>query len=230
MELFICRYCSSQCKNHNSFINHERMCKLNPSRIISEKTDKWYSAMAGKTGNNQYTKAKETGIPYEMKDSTREKHSINGIQRDKNGYWTEERRESHSVAMSHAVVKHPNSYSSGNRGRVKRIQYDGLLFQGNWELCFYKWCKQNNISVAKCDEWFEYEFEGTRKYFPDFILKDYNVYVEVKGYKTKKDEAKWSQFKKKLLIVESKDIDSINNNTYDLLYNLEMANGEPERS
>lgn len=123
-------------------------------------------------------------------------------------------RIKHSESMKRAVANNPDSYSSGNRGRVKRIEYDGLKFQGKWELYFYQWCKRNGIVVDKCSEWFEYEWNGTRKYFPDFILEDFECYVEVKGYKTDRDEAKWSQFKKKLLVVDKKDIPKLLNDTY----------------
>ena len=33
-----------------------------------------------------------------------------------------------------------------------------------------------------------------RYYTPDFYLPDEDIYIEIKGYKTIKDEAKWSQF------------------------------------
>jgi aspartate carbamoyltransferase regulatory subunit len=29
---FVCSYCGKICKNHNSWRNHERLCKHNPSR------------------------------------------------------------------------------------------------------------------------------------------------------------------------------------------------------
>ena len=159
---------------------------------------------------NQWTKAKETGIPYIIKDSTREKFANH----TKNRVWDEQARKRHSDSMKRAVAKNPESYSSGNRGRVKRIEYDGIILQGKWELYFYQWCKRNNIAVQKCNEWFEYNWNGVRKYFPDFYLPDHDMYVEVKGYKTERDEAKWSQFKKSLLVVDKRDIPLLLNDTY----------------
>jgi len=161
---------------------------------------------------NQWTKAKETGIPYIVKESTSHKFREN----NKRQVWTEERRKKHSESMKKAVAANPKSYSSGNRGRVKRIEYDGLSFQGKWELYFYQWCKRNNVKIEKCNEWFEYEWNGIRRYFPDFKLPSYDTYVEVKGYKTERDEAKWNQFKKRLLVIEKKDISSLLNDTYKL--------------
>ena len=138
------------------------------------------------------------------------------IRKNKNIRWTDERKLKHSMIMKEAVRKYPESYNTGNKGRVKRIEYDGLSFQGKWELYFYQWCKRNDVKIEKCNEWFEYEWNGIRKYFPDFILLDYEVYVEVKGYKTERDAAKWNQFKKKLLIVDKKDIPCLLNDSYKL--------------
>jgi len=36
------------------------------------------------------------------------------------------------------------------------------------------------------------------------------IYIEVKGYQTPKDDAKWKQFPKKLLIVKKKEIENLN--------------------
>jgi wobble nucleotide-excising tRNase len=48
-------------------------------------------------------------------------------------------------------------------------------------------------------------------------LPKYDSYVEVKGYKTERDEAKWKQFPKKLLIIDKKDIDNIKKGIYNLI-------------
>lgn len=40
MELFICLYCTRECKNKKSVINHERLCKLNPNRQFINTKDR----------------------------------------------------------------------------------------------------------------------------------------------------------------------------------------------
>ena len=56
---------------------------------------------------------------------------------------------------------------------------------------------------------FQYEYEGkTRNYYPDFYLVEDDKYVEIKGYETEKDRAKWTQFKKSLLILKRKELTS----------------------
>lgn len=200
-----CNFCGKVCKNINSLRNHERLCKLNPNREFTPpKSQAWYDSMSKRRGRgtNQFTKAKETGIPYIIKESTRKKISeISKMQ-----VWSDERRLLHSIMMKNVVELHPESYTSSNRGRTKQIIFDGIKFQGSWELDYYKWSIENSIEIERCKEFFEYEWNGIRKYFPDFYLPKLDIYVEIKGYETERDRAKWSQFPKKLLIIRKKDI------------------------
>ena len=123
--------------------------------------------------------------------------------------WTEQQRVDHRVSMKRAVEEHPESYTSSNRGRTKQIIAHGIKFQGSWELIFFEWCLSKQITISRCEQWFNYEWNGTRKYNPDFYLPDRDFYVEIKGYKTEKDEAKWSAFPHKLLIISKMEIEHI---------------------
>jgi hypothetical protein len=149
---------------------------------------------------------------YVMSDSTRQKI----IDANTRRLWSDQSKEKHSVSMKKAVENHPESYTSSNRGRVKQIVYKGIKFQGNWELDFYKWCETNSISCIRNTEGFKYEWNGNRTYFPDFYLIEKDMYVEVKGYKTERDSAKWEQFPKQLIVVQEQDIMSIRKNIYTL--------------
>jgi len=158
---------------------------------------------------NQWTKAKETGVPYILKNSTREKLS-KGTQKSNLKKWSDPNFcKKHSEAMKRAVEKNPEAYTSSNRGRTKQIEYDGIKFQGKWELEFYQYCKNQNILIERSTKWFEYEWQGVRKYFPDFYLPEYDLYVEVKGYETDRDKAKWLYFPNKLRIIRKQDIINI---------------------
>lgn len=134
------------------------------------------------------------------------------IEKNKNVVWSDERRKKHSESMKKAVEKHPDSYTSSNRGRTKQIFYDGIKFQGKWELDFYKYCKNNSVKIVKCNEWFEYEWNGLRKYFPDFYLSELDLYIEIKGYETDRDRAKWNAFPKKLKVIKKEEIKLIREN------------------
>jgi hypothetical protein len=165
---------------------------------------------------NQWTKAKQTGIPYVIKDETRKKFSEHTKSLNKERWSDPENKVKQSRSMKKAVEKFPESYTSSNRGRTKQIEYNGLKFQGNWELEFYKWCVNNNIPCERNTEGFSYTWNGDRTYFPDFYLPDQDVYVEVKGYQTERDLAKWNQFPKKLLKILKDDIIQIQQNKFSL--------------
>lgn len=89
MTIFICGYCGSRRKNHNSWINHERLCKENPNRQKTIFADPNFQKSNKNGGSgNQYTKAQELGLPKpEVSKETRkkigEKSRLNNLNRDK---------------------------------------------------------------------------------------------------------------------------------------------------
>lgn len=181
-----CLFCGSVFSSKNSLNNHTIRCPANPDRKLQTIT------LAGKISSKEkYTKWAAT-------------------------YWTQDRRNERSIKMKAAVEKNPESYTSSNRGRTKQIEYNGIKFQGQWELDFYKWCNNNNVRCERSKNWFPYEWNGSRKYNPDFYLPDLNRYVEVKGYETERDRRKWLQFPEDLVIIKAKEIASIRKGTYSL--------------
>lgn len=65
--------------------------------------------------------------------------------------------------------------------RFKNIEYDNYIFNSNDEILFYKFCKDNNISLIIHDTYcIEYEFNQKHHlYFPDFRIGD--RLIEIKG-------------------------------------------------
>lgn len=197
-----CNFCEKECKSNNSKAQHELYCKSNPNGKIKKSS----MGMLGKQGSNQFIKGTARPMSKEGRDAIRKMN--------KERIWTIESRKKHSDSMKRAVENNPEAYSSSNRGRVKQIIYKGIKFQGNWELAFYQWCETNNILCTRNTKGFKYEWNGNRTYFPDFHLIEKDVYIEVKGYKTERDSAKWEQFPKQLIVVQKQDIMSIKKNTY----------------
>ena len=202
--MFCCKFCEKECKSKHSVIAHESFCKSNPT---SSKRKPSYG-MLGKKGGNQWTKAKENGIIITLTEESKKKMTSH-LSRE----WSAERREEHSKVMRKAVDANPSSYN-GNFGKAKKIEYDGIIFHGKWELTFYQWCKEKGIEVEKCKERFDYFYEKDRKYNPDFYLPETKTYVEVKGLMTEKDVAKWTQFPKTLRVIKKQHIHMIKKNTF----------------
>lgn len=202
-----CKFCNREAATLNSNSQHELYCKSNPDRRIKKAS----MGMLGKKGANQYTYGAI------MSEDTRTKLRESSTKLNNERWSNPENRIKHSAAMKRAVANNPESYTSSNRGRTKQIIYKGIKFQGSWELSFYRWCEANEVECNRNSEGFAYEWNGTRTYFPDFYLPAFNAYVEVKGYKTEQDDAKWKQFPKKLLVVVKKDIDMIKKDCYNIV-------------
>ncbi len=81
--------------------------------------------------------------------------------------------------------------------------YKGINLHGKQELAFAKFLDEKHIKWIRCKESFPYIFEDVeRRYTPDFYLPETDEYVEIKGFRTKKDLAKWQCFpKNKILTV-----------------------------
>jgi hypothetical protein len=186
-----CIYCQKEFAKRNGITLHQRSCKFNPNRVAHP---------------NQWTNG------YTWKPETLEKIS----QASKKQIWCEEKRARQSIIMKRAVENNPESYTSSNRGRTKQIEYKEIKFQGQWELDFYMWCEEQGIAVERSKVWFDYNWNGARKYNPDFYLPELNTYVEVKGYETDRDRNKWLQFPKNLVIIKAKQIFEIRKGIFNL--------------
>ena len=98
-------------------------------------------------------------------------------------------------------------------GKGKKGWYKGYWCDSSWELAYVIYNLDHEIKFERNKIGFEYEYENKIfKYYPDFILKD-GTYVEIKGYKSKKDEAKFKYFPTnlKLKIFEFKQLEKILN-------------------
>ena len=201
--MFQCTFCGKEWEIKKSHTQHQNRCKLNPNSIAS----------------NQFSKAKKLGVLVELDDS--EESKAKRSKRSKlasEARWSREgAKEKASEIMKLVVENNPESYTSSNRGRVKQVEYDGLKFHGSWEVEFYKFCKSQNIQCERPKQHFPYEWNGsTHSYFPDFFLPEFNVWVEIKGYKTERDEAKWNQFPLKHVVIMKDEIKSIQRNDFDI--------------
>jgi hypothetical protein len=128
--------------------------------------------------------------------------------------YSEERKNQIKSYMKKAVEDHPASYSNCKRYRAKRFVTDGVRFDSSWELIFYRWAENAGLNPKRCLESFVYEWDGARKYFPDFYIESLDLYIEVKGQMTDRDKAKWQSFPKKLKVIMKNEIDEIKKGTF----------------
>lgn len=117
--------------------------------------------------------------------------------------------------MRRVVRERPESYSAANvNGRVRRIEYNGVLLDGGWELSVAKYLDNNKIKWCRPTVGFDYMWEGSiHVYYPDFYLPELDCFIEVKGYERPRDLCKWAVVPN-LIVIKKDEIKQINEGTY----------------
>ncbi len=113
-------------------------------------------------------------------------------------------RQAIADAVQHKVAAGTwhNSFS-----RARTHEYRGVRLYGMWEVAFAKHLDATGVEWRRPTESFPYDFENVqRRYTPDFYLPATDEYIEVKGYPTAKDRAKWAQFPGKLRVVLGEEL------------------------
>lgn len=120
--------------------------------------------------------------------------------------------------MKEIAKNNPDYSGRYNRGKVKaRICSNGMEVLGSWEELIVEKSMEENLEISKPTIGYSYIFEeSTRTYYPDFYIPSLDLYIEVKGYKTEKDEAKWDHLinfhKKKLIVIQKREISLLKQN------------------
>lgn len=205
----LCVFCNKLCKNNNSKRQHEIRCKKNPNalKVISSfisYNEKLKSGELEKSHSNHFIKAKKLGLDKPIiTNSTRKKLSEAG----KNNVWDDERRKYHSEVMAKVALENPDVYGNKQKRTIKK--YKGINFDSSWELYVAIYFDFNKINWIRPKQPFPYFWKDNwHLYFPDFYLPDQDLYIEVKGYETDRDVAKWSAVKN-LLVFKQKEIEII---------------------
>lgn len=180
--MITCKFCNSEF----STMNHQVRCRLNPDRKMKIWTD----------------------------DDRRQ----NGIRsRAQKDIWTAEKRALKSAKMKEVVKDNPDSYSKNNvSGRVKMYEvsdsFGKTTVKGTWELKVATWLNDNNIKwTNKITPISYYWNDSWHLYFPDFHMIDTDTLIEVKGYETDRDIAKWQSVNKQLFVIRKSDMSNLDN-------------------
>lgn len=202
--MLYCKYCGKECKNNNSLVQHQIRCKNNPDSIPSSFIKYNEDIKLGikiKSYSNQYTKAECLGL---------EKPIVSEETRNKQKYWlgknlSKETKEKLSNTICNKI---DNDEWHTNRGIS--IEYNGIIFDSSWEIEFAKLLDNKAIKWERPKRSFEYIWnDSIHKYYPDFYLVDYDLYIEIKGIPTDRDYCKWRQFKFDLDIYDSQDLHNL---------------------
>lgn len=117
-------------------------------------------------------------------------------------------------ASERAYRRHADGWQ-GSIGRCKKIKYTShiagdVTLDGGWEFIVANYFDKFNITWIKNKKRFRYIYNNKERFYtPDFYLEKENIYIEVKGYETDLDQAKWQQFPEKLDIWKKEKIKEI---------------------
>lgn len=190
--------------------SHERLCNNNPNKQFTPFQNPEF--FKTRKTSNQYIAG--TAKPY---DKVYNETKLNRMKEISQEYWTPEKRKEHGeimkVIMEKTITEHPESYSYNNFcGRSKKSLYKNQWMHSSWELLVAKWLDENNVKWTRSVKYFLYEWNGSlKRYFPDFYLEEFDLFIEVKGYEILKDIAKWKVVPN-LLILKLNEINLLKNN------------------
>lgn len=195
--MLICKFCGKECANANSLRNHERLCKSNPDKQVSniskykqENPGSWNKGLVGvQTAWNK-------GLPGTF---TGKKHTAEV-----------------KLEMSN---RKKALYASGwepTCGRCKKYLHSSPIagdvkLDGTWEVKVAEHLDKLGVVWKRNRERFSYIRPDGKSatYQPDFYVEDWCTYLEVKGYETALDRAKWEQFDKPLIVWRKKEIQNL---------------------
>ena len=198
-----CRYCSKECKNINSLKNHERCCRKNPNR-------NYKNGMLGKQAWNKGL-TKETDERVAKGANTFLKNKLLGKHKDTSGENNSMKKfpEARNKISKTCLEKSKRGEWHTSLAKNNHYTYKGVDLDCTWELEYAKWLDCNNVEWIRPKTRFKYVYQNKEHYYnPDFYLPKTKEYIEVKGYATGKDYAKWKQFPKeeKLIILRKKHL------------------------
>ena len=197
-ESYICKFCGNIRKNENSLRNHERLCKLNPNRQISNFIKYNAEIRKGLRKSSNFGKTKEKNEDIRL-----------GAEKRKRKFKTGELKPGF-LGKHH--TKETRQYLStidrkNNRKNFHCGWYNEIWCDSSWELAFVYYNSEHNVKIERNHESFEYIFNGNvKRYYPDFKIGD--AYIEIKGYKNEFYPEKCNQFPKdkKLIIIDKNSI------------------------
>jgi len=212
-----CRHCKRIINNIGSLAAHEMCCIKNPNRI-KHKSGPGAGAQKGYIPWNKGL-TKQTDIRVKKSAEIFHNNYINGEYLKPLGIArTEEKEKERRKKISILTnIRYKNGWLP-KAGRCKKIKYTSptagdILVDGSWELLVAKYLDSIKVNWFRNKTRFCYKnLNGEDSFYtPDFFVKNWDVYIEVKGYETDLDRCKWSQFPYKIEIWKKEKINKIKN-------------------
>lgn len=202
-----CLHCNKELKNKLALAGHLRACKLNPLAKGSPFKQRWENGLpAWNKGLTKDTDQRMKNVAVKNKETHSAKPTFRGR------FHTAESKQ--LMSNSRRAL-----YDSGWEpvcGRSKKYSYTspiaGLVkVDGTWELKVCHHLDSVGVKWERNRKRFSYiRPDGKHAtYQPDFFVHEWNTFIEVKGYETELDRAKWLQFPHRLEIWKRDKIASL---------------------
>jgi hypothetical protein len=127
---------------------------------------------------------------------------------------TPEQQENHRMNARERIIARYEAGWMPKAGRCEKFLYESKIagkvsLDGTWELAVAKWLDDNVTSWNRNTKRFQYTDDSgkLRHYTPDFWIEDWDSYLEVKGYETDLDRAKWKHFPHSLTVWKKKQLE-----------------------
>lgn len=164
-----CIFCKKEFVSDKGRKSHEHWCSFNPEKISHDKN----TFLINRKSSNQFLKAKELGLIFEIKEETREKLSIAG--KNQKRIFTEDTKNSISLGMKKAHEE----------GRAHNIGQSRWNNEMSYPEKFFKAVIENEFS----DKNFIQEF-NVGIYSIDFAWVEKKLAIEIDGEQHEKEEYK----------------------------------------
>ena len=211
----LCRFCGKLCKNVAGLISHERRCGSNPNRQTFFNGFQQYNAKIDSGQISVWNKGltKETDSRVAKGLYTKQKRRALGLYKDTSGENNISKNPQVRAKISATcLAKSREGTWHSSLAKDKRIIYKGVELHCSWELRYAIYLDEHNIEWIRCVERFPYYYKGAWHYYtPDFYLLKTMEYVEIKGFATERDYAKWNHFPKdkKLLVLKEAELTNL---------------------
>jgi hypothetical protein len=138
---------------------------------------KWEESIVEKYGSKEnYSKF----IKDISREKCREKYGVENVFQLKNVKEKIKNTMIDKYGVEHAL-QHNLFFDKSQKTGKKVNYYNGIVYQGTFELDFLKFCEDNCILVERAKTIMYLFDKKERRYYPDFYLPKYNIICEIKS-------------------------------------------------
>ena len=168
MEEYICKYCGRKTNSKIGNKCHERYCKKNPNRKICLGNN---GATKGYKGHNQYTKAKELGLPIpKMSEETKKKILVARL----GVPLTEEHKKKISDGRKKFLNEHPDKVpfklNHSSRQSYPERYFQIIFKKEKIDLEYHRQVKRYELDFSNIDKMKYVEIDGEQHYTSKYMI------------------------------------------------------------